>query len=513
MFRWKTPGTIAAVAALALAGCSSSSDEENTEAPTSDAASTSVVLGQIIAPISFDPTQAEWGNRALYYQVVYDTLLRVNADGSIEPYLAEDFSYNEDNTVLTLTIRDGVAFTDGTEVNADAVAQNLQRFKDGGGPYAGDLSNVESIEAPDASTVVITLSAPDPALLAYLAREGGVIGSPTKFDAEDAATNPIGSGPYIMDVGASVTGTSYTFMKNPDYWNPDVQYYDKVTISVLSDPTAAVNAIKAGEVNAARLADNNNLEEIEAAGWAINPNELDFQGLLLIDRAGTQNPALADVRVRQAINYALDRDGLLEALQHGNGTVTTQVFKAGSEAYDPELDDAYPYDPDKAKGLLAEAGYADGLTIEMPSTTVLGPTSFTLIEQQLADVGITVNHTDTAPENYVADIVAPKYPAAFMSLEQNPDWQLIQFMISPTATWNPFKYGDDTSDRLISEIQMGDAETQVAKARELNQYIVEQAWFAPFYRVTSGYASDPDTSVTVMPTNAVPSLYDIKPAE
>lgn len=512
MFRWKATATIAAIAALALAGCSSPS--ENTDAPTSDSsAPTSVVLGQIIAPSTWDVTQAEWGNRALYYQTVYDTILRINADGSIEPYIASDFSYNDDNTVLTLTIRDDVTFTDGTPVTADAVAQNLQRFKDGGGPYAGDLANVATIEAPDAATVVLTLSAPDPALTAYLAREAGLVASPAIFDAEDIDTNPIGSGPYIMDVDASVTGTSYTFTKNPDYWNPDVQYYDKVTISVLSDPTAAVNAIKAGEVNAARLADNNNLAEIEAAGWAINPNELDFQGLLLIDRAGMQNAALADVRVRQAINYALDRDGLLEALQHGNGTVTTQVFKASSEAYDPELDDAYPYDPDRAKELLAEAGYADGLTIEMPSTSVLGATSYTLIQQQLADVGITVNHTDTAPENYVADLVAPKYPAAFMSLEENPDWQLIQFMISPTATWNPFKYSDDTVNQLISEIQMGDAETQVAKARELNQYIVEQAWFAPFYRVTSGYASDPQTSVTVMPTNAVPSLYDIKPAE
>ena len=149
----------------------------------------------------------------------------------------------------------------------------------------------------------------------------------------------------------------------------------------------------------------------------------------------------------------------------------------------------------------------------MPSTAVLGATTYTLIEQQLADVGIKVTYTDTAPENYIADLVAPKYSSAFMSLEQQPDWQLIQFMVSRTATWNPFKFGDDTTDKLISEMQVGDQATQDAKARELNQYIVEQAWFAPMYRVSSGYATDPETAVTVMPTNAVPSLYDIKPAE
>jgi peptide/nickel transport system substrate-binding protein len=504
MFRLKATAAAIAVVALTLTGCGASGggDDEPKE----------LVLGQIIAQSSFDTAQAEWGNRALYYQAVYDTLLLANADGSISPFLATEYTYSEDNTVLTLTIRDGVKFTDGTELNADVVKENLDYFKNGGGAYATDLVNVESVEATDDSTVVLNLSAPDPALLTYLTHEAGLMASPAMFGAEDAATNPIGSGPYVLDLENTVTGTSYVYTKNADYWNPDLQYYDTVTINVLSDPTAAVNAIKAGEANAVRLADNNNNDAIEASGWTIEPNELDFQGLLLLDRAGTQVPALADVRVRQAINYALDREGLLEAIQLGNGTATTQVFRTSSPAYDPALDGAYPYDPEKAKALLAEAGYASGLTIPMPSTVVLGATSFALIEQQLADVGITVTYTDTPPENFIADILAPKYSSTFMSLQEDADWQLIQFMLSRTASWNPFKYGDDTTDALISEIQVGDEATQAEKTKELNQYIVEQAWFAPFYRVTSGYAHDPETSVTIMAGNAVPSLFDIKPA-
>jgi peptide/nickel transport system substrate-binding protein len=207
----------------------------------------------------------------------------------------------------------------------------------------------------------------------------------------------------------------------------------------------------------------------------------------------------------------MDREGLLEAIQQGNGTPTTQVFKESSPAYDKSLDEMYSYDPEKAKKLLAEAGYADGLTISMPSTVVLDPAAFTIIQQQLADVGITAEYSDTAPENYIADLLAPKFPAAYMALEEQKDWQLIQFMLSPTAIFNPFKYADATSTALINEIQLGDEATQNAKAKELNKYVVEQAWFAPFFRVQAGYASDPATSVTVMPTNAVPSLYDIQP--
>src|SRR5690606_35509124 len=154
------------------------------------------------------------------------------------------------------------------------------------------------------------------------------------------------------------------------------------------DATASLNAIKAGEANGVKLANNDNLTEVESAGWTVNSNELDFQGLLLLDRAGTMNPALADVRVRQALNYAFDRSGLLTALQLDNGTVTTQVVPAGSDAYDPGLDDYYSYDPEKAKELLSEAGYSDGFTLEMPSSTVLVATTYTLIEQHLADIGV-----------------------------------------------------------------------------------------------------------------------------
>jgi peptide/nickel transport system substrate-binding protein len=504
MFRWKIAAATVAVAALALTGCTTTDDSGGDD---------ELVIGQFLAQTTFDTTQAEWGNRALYYQAVYDTLLVGTSEGTIEPYLASAFEYNEDNTELTLTIRDDVTFTDGTEVTADVVAQNLTRFKDGGGAYAGDLANVTAIEAPDASTVLLTLTAPDPALTSYLSREAGLISAPSTFDAEDAATNPVGSGPYILNLDESVTGTSLVFDKNPDYWNPDVQHYEKVTMSIITDPTAMVNAIQAGEVDAAVLADNNNLEQVEGAGFEIQASELNFQGLLLLDRGGELDPAMGDVRVRQAINFALDREGLLEALQLGNGTVTTQVFKVNSEAYDPELDSFYAYDPEKAKELLAEAGYADGLDLTMGSTVVLGAAQFPLIQQQLADVGINVTFVDTPAENYIADMVAPKYSAVPMQLEENADWQLIQFMISRTAPFNPFHYGDETTDALIAEIQSGDLATQAEKAAELNAYVVEQAWFAPYYRVSAGYAHNPAVvDVTLSPTNIVPSLYDYTPA-
>lgn len=506
MFRWKATAATIAIAALALTGCAGAAEDGG----NGDGSGGTLTLGAIIAPTTFDPSGAEWGNRAPYYQAVFDTLLLATPEGTIEPWLATDWSYNDDNTVLTLTIRDDVTFSDDSKLTAQVVVDNLNRFKTGTSPDANYFADVAGFEAPDDTTVVITLNAPNPALLNYLTRDPGLVGSGESLDNDDLATNPIGSGPYVLDTAATVTGTSYTYTKNPDYWNPEAQHYDKLVINVLADATASLNAIKAGEANGVKLGSNDNLAEVEGAGWTVNANELDFQGLLLLDRAGTMNPALADVRVRQALNYAFDRKGLLDALQLGNGTVTTQVFPESSSAYDPELDDYYTYDPKKAKELLAEAGYSSGLTLSMPSSTLLGATTYTLIEQQLNDVGIQVEYSDPG-NNFIADLLAPKYAASFMALEQNPDWQLIQFMIAPTAIFNPFGYEDPKVDEYIKQIQFGDEATQASVAKELNKYIVEQAWFAPFYRVQGSFATDANTTVKVLPTNAFPAIYDFTP--
>jgi peptide/nickel transport system substrate-binding protein len=509
MFRWKATAAALAIAALALTGCAASGDAGS----TGGSGSGTLTLGAIIAPTTLDPAGAEWGNRAPFYQTVFDTLLLATPEGTIEPWLATKWSYNDDNTVLTLTLRDDVTFTDGSKLTGAVVVKNLQRFKDGTSPDAGYLASVSDIQVPDDQTVVITLSAPDPAFLNYLTRDPGLVGSEASLDSPDVATTPVGSGPYKLDTSATVTGTSYVYTKNDKYWNPDVQHYDKVIVNVLSDPTAALNAIKAGEANGVKLVNNDNLAEVEGAGWTVNANELDFQGLLLLDRAGTMSPELGNVKVRQAINYAIDRAGMLKAAAADKGTVTTQVFPKTSKAYDPKLDDYYTYDPKKAKELLKEAGYPDGVTISMPTVSVLGAATYTLIEQQLADAGITVKPTEVAPNNFIADLLAPKYPASFMALEQNPDWQLIQFMIAPTAVFNPFHYEDPKVDEYMKQIQFGDEATQAKVAGELNKYIVEQAWFAPFYRVQGSFGTDAGTTVKMLPSNAFPNIYDFQPKQ
>ena len=202
---------------------------------------------------------------------------------------------------------------------------------------------------------------------------------------------------------------------------------------------------------------------------------------------------------------------MLQAVALGYGTVTAQVFPPTSAAYDEALDERYPYDVEKAKQLMKEAGYEAGFSMDMPSSPILGSTVYALIAQQLSELNITVN--DVQPgQNFIADLLAPKFSACFMALEQNPDWQLTQFMIAETAVFNPFKYADPKVTAILDEYRTADDARREALIKELNAHIVEEAWFAPFYRVTGVVATDPETTVKMLPTNTIPNLYDTKPA-
>lgn len=503
MFNWKRSVAIAAATSLAigLSACSGSG---------SGSGSDTLTLGVTGPASTLVAADSYWANESPYLQAVFDSVLRANPDGSIAPGLATQWSYDETNTVLTLTIREGVTFTDGTTLDAEAVAQNILRFRDESSPDKSRVSDIADAVASDATTVVVTLSQPNPAILTYLTQNAGLVESPAAFGNADLQTNPVGSGPYILDTDKTVIGTTYVFTANPNYWDKDSQHYDGLQLNVYSDSTALVNAIKGGQVNGATTVDNNDLKEIEASGFTANPLELNWAGLLLLDRAGTITPALGDVRVRQAINYAFDKEALLKAVGLGYGTVTTQVFPANSAAYDPALDSTYDYDPAKAKELLAEAGYANGFTLPMPTTAGLGSSVFTLIEQQLKDVGITVENTDTG-NNFLADVISAKYPATYLTLQQDADWALINLELTAGATFNTFHYDDPTVAELTDTIRSAAGDEYDTAVMALNTYVVDQAWFAPWYRPQLTYVTDANTAVEVQQGNAYPYLWNIQP--
>ncbi|WP_432990824.1 ABC transporter substrate-binding protein [Dactylosporangium sp. CA-233914] len=505
-FRPRTVAAGTVLAVLALAGCSSGSSTSGTT-PTPG----SLVIGTLAGPTSFDPSQAHVGMPLQFFQPVYDSLLRRQPDGELVPMLATAWSYDASRTHLTLTLRHDVTFSDGTKLDGNAVKINLDRFRTGNGPDASSLAGVEAVEVKDASTVVISLKAPDPALLDYLATEDSFIASPKAINAGAIATDPVGSGPYTLDRSATVEGASYTFVKRPGYWDPSLQRWGKIVLKPLTDQTAMLNALLSGQVNVALLSAKT-AGRAKSAGKVECRYSSDWSGLLIFDRAGEIVPALKDPRVRQAINYAIDRKTLLDRVAGGFGAVTNQVFGPATDAYEKSLDDSYPYDPQKAKALLAEAGYGSGFTVTMPSVSgLLDPAMTAGIGQNLADVGVKVNWQNTTVTDLVSSIAQGKYAMAWYSLFQGSPWVAANQMITKNASFNPFHTTDPVVDGLVTTLQMGTESEQSAAAKELNEFVTKQAWFAPFYRADYLLFSDPAVSVVPQVGQSVPSIYNYAP--
>jgi len=474
-----------------------------------------LVLGAIVAPTTYEAAEMNWGNLAPFAQAVYDTLLRVAPNGvDVEPGLATDWSYDEAQTVLTLQLQDGVTFSDGTPFTAEVAVENLLRFRDGTSPQSIKFRDVADVRAPEEGVVEIELTRPNPAFAVYLTQAGGLMESPEAFDAPDVQTNPVGSGPYVLDTSSTVVGTSYAYTANPDYWDEGTQHYESLQINVYTDATSMLNAIRGGQLDAAVLQDNSILPEVESAGYEPAAAFLNLAGLLLLDRGGQLNPAMGDVRVRQAINYAIDADAFLETVGLGYGEVGDQVWRPEVPGYDEALDDHYAYDPDQARALLAEAGYADGVELVMPTTAGFGTALPPLLQQQLADVGIDVSYEDVGT-NIVPEVLAGNYAATYFTLQQDPNpYQLIDFMLAPDATWNVFDYEDPEATALIEQVrEAGGGDEAEEPLRQLNQLVVEQAWFAKWYTVQSTFITDADTDVEVSEGNVYPYLYDITPAD
>jgi len=506
------------VAALLASCASESTPTPSTSGSTSTSseapeASGTLHLGVVTQLASFAPWEASWANQSPYLQAVYDTLLRTEPDGTIAPGLATKWEWNEDRTALTLTLRDNVTFSDGSTLTAQLAADNLLKFRDGTSENASFLAGVTDVEAKDEHTLVITLAAPDPALPVYLSQNAGLVGAQAMFDSKDAQTTPIGSGPYLLDADKTVVGSTWVFEKNPNYWNPEDQHYSEIDMTYYADPTALMNAVKGGQVDAVNAQSPTQSTEAQAAGYLVQTSEQNWVGFLLSDREGKLTPALKDVRVRQAFNYALDRQGLLKALGGGLGTVTTQVFSPNSPAYDPNLDQAYPYDPEKAKQLLAEAGYPDGFTLKMPSNNFVPESEFAIYKEQLGAVGINVEWEATGDDLF-GRVLGGSWSAFSFLLQVDPTaWQTIQFSMLPESVWNVFHLADPKVLELADVVRHGEGDKANTAAQQLNQYIVDEAWYAPVYRPFSAFLTNDKTEAKLQSDNAVPYLWNIRPAQ
>ncbi|WP_030437456.1 ABC transporter substrate-binding protein [Actinoplanes subtropicus] len=481
--RLRVVALIAAATALALGACS-------TDTPNSTGAAThALAIAVVTPPNSLDPAQLADGQQMYVWGSILDTLLYKKVKtGDLKPNAAESWQYNGDGTKLTLKIRKGMTFSTGTPVNAQAIAATMQRTMATPGVLQVKLAAVKSVTAVDDSTVLIEFKHFDPQFLPNLAGGAGAIGDPKTLADKRTATDPVGSGPYTLDTAATVPGSKYVLKKRNDYWNAAAYPFTTVTVRALPDPTASFNALQAGEINAATV-NSQLVGKLDKSTFTIT--KVDAQAIMfldILDRKGAKWPALGDVRVRQAINYAIDREGILKGILQGNGKVTDQIFSPFGKVNDPALDVTYPHDPAKGKALVQEAGYA-GTTFKIPSTFL--STSFeSSISQAFKDIGLGLDWVSVPPQQTQSALLSGQYGLSFQILGFNNDAADAAQHYAADGYANPQHYQDATTDRLLKVINTTvDFDKALPAYQELNAYAVKQAFEAPIVFTGSTWAT------------------------
>lgn len=470
-----------------------------------------LALAALLDNNSFDRAQLLIGNQMQYWSPVFDTLLVREADGTLGPNMATEWAYNGDNSVLTLTLREGITFTDGTPFDAEAVKANLEYLKNGAGQNSFMVAAVSEIEVVSPTEVKLHLGEPDPSLLENLSVVGGAMASPATLGVEGAASAPIGSGPYIYDADNSRLGQQYVYTRNPDYWNAEDFDFDRVTITPINDQVARLNALKSGQVDAG-ASEARAVADAEANGLVVNRIDVDWFGFIMADREGKIVPALADPKVRQALNMAFDGASILEFVELGYGRLSDQIFPSSSEAYIAELDDVYPYDPEGAKALLAEAGYPDGFEIMLPDLANFA--SFNpIIQKYLNDVGITVKWEKVAPNATIPELRSGKFPAYIFQFGYQGTWSEFRKFGYPESPWNTSKVADQGLLELLDKAQYATGDAQLELFKDVNRYMVENAFYAPMYRRDTIYLTNKETVVEMQSTNVMPPIRNYSKAE
>jgi peptide/nickel transport system substrate-binding protein len=358
--------------------------------PAATAAQEDASGGTLVAAISGEPDQLDPQATTAYFSFqvlenVFDTLVEPDENLQMQPALAEDWTISDDGLTYTFDLREGVTWHDGTPFTASDVVYSFRRIIDVPMANSWRFSNVTDISAPDDQTVVFTVSQPTPNLLSNLgAFKGMAVVQQANVESGDIQTAPIGTGPFKVDEYTS--GSSIELARNEDYWG-GAPALDGVTFQFIPDPTVALTNLQGGEVHW-----TDNLPPQQVSGL-MDSTEIVVESAPSNDywyfAANQAREPFSDVRVRQALAYAIDREAITQAATFGNATINQTAIPATSAWYVEYA--PYTRDLDMARSLLEEAGVSDlsldlMVTSQFPETV----TAAQVIAANLAEIDVTV---------------------------------------------------------------------------------------------------------------------------
>ncbi|MDR0669347.1 MAG: ABC transporter substrate-binding protein [Treponema sp.] len=411
-----------------------------------------------------DPSNTADGRSILFN--VYEGLVRPEPDGDLKPAVASACAIEQGGLVYRFTLRRGLTFHNGETVRVEDVKFTLDTAI--AAAYQG-FTQIEKVETPDDSTVAITLKAPDLEFLPYLTI--GIVPA----NNPDREHNPIGTGPYRVE--SYTTQQSLVLEKNPAYWRPGFPKLDRVTIVFLANSEALLLSLRGGNIDAAEIT-GSLVDQLGDGDFDIFSGYSNSVQLLALNN---DVKPLNDIRVRQALNYAVDVREIIDTAFSGRGEPSGSPLIPGlAKYYNRELVSPYPYNPEQARTLLREAGLADGFSLEItvPSNYTMHVDTAQVIVNQLARVGVKAEIRLVDWATWLSGVYRGRnYQATIISLDaanSSPRMFLSRYLSTGGSNFINFKNAD--FDRVyrasLSEI---DEVKRVALYREAQKIISANA--------------------------------------
>jgi peptide/nickel transport system substrate-binding protein len=423
--------------------------DELSKKMTAPARGGKLVVCQPGEPPGLDPTAntAAAIDRVVYANI-YEGLIKVNSEGQFVPGLATQWTASSDGKIYTFYLRKGVKFHNDEPFNAQVAKWNLERAKAQGtiNPHPEFFRGIEKIDTPDDAILIVTLKEVDALFIAHMAEGDAVMLPPKGY--EQAKSHPIGTGPFKFVEW--VRGDRVAMVRFEGYWNPQLPYLDQVTFKFIGDASAQIAALKAGD--------------IDVLGWISAPEsaaELSRDKRFKVYAGATTGEVIMSTnnkakpfdnkRVRQAMAHAIDRDTVIELVMFGYGTPIGSHWSPATPYY-MDLTGKFPYDPQKAKKLLKQAGYPDGFeaTIKLPAIYSYSRRAGEVIADMLKAVGI----------NLKIEIV--EWPYWLERIYKQKEYQLT--MIGHVEAWDIGIYADPNYYFQYDSQEFRDAYAKALKA-------------------------------------------------
>lgn len=528
---------VLAVAALAV-GCAAGDDPGDGGGEASGGSLTFA----IDTPLNtLDPNLAGAAQEGRVLRSVVDSLVSIDDSGQIQPWLATEWEVSEDNLTYTFTLQDGVQFTDGTPLDAEAVCANFDRIAD---PASGSLTAVsllgpyQSCEAPDEHTVIVTMTEPFVPFLNYAASTFLGIVSPTALAEQGPAAfaqAPVGSGPFLVE---SYTPNDRVVMKrNEDYaWGPSTAenqgpaHLDELVFQIIPDATVRIGSLRSGEVDMIGVVPETEFSAVQGDSTLelVTQPQPGTTAQLFLNQSV---PGLEDIKVREAIRSAIDFDTIVDTLYFGAYDRAWGLLTPVTPGYSDSAEDTFSFDPDHAKKLLDEAGWtpgSDGIRekdgnrlslrfIESDPSVQKKQDYAEFIKQYLAEVGIEVELAFQANAPLQADRQSGNYALATLSYGNLDPNVLANTLLSaniPTesqATFNLSHIQDPELDELVVAARsVADLAERERLYQEIQDRVVENVYTIGMYVPVYTVASSANASGLAFSPEGYPAFYDAK---